>query len=567
MGLSERKKEIIRIPGSVLVQAGPGAGKTKTLVARAEHIYTVTQKRVALLSYTNAAADEIKIRINNDYPIYVGTIHSFCLKYILRPFLWLKNWPRFKVVPYAVLKEFTDEYSEELRSVYDKFQLIESLNKDLDGTYSNEPIENTPFTKRQLGELYDDYINSSGFVSYNEILYRSYVIINDYRFVRRSLASQFSEILIDEFQDTNVTQYEIIKLLKNENLCSFFMVGDPNQTIMTFAGAVEDIFSKAERDFSITSELLYETFRASDNVIKEYSRLIENHPAVNNYSQYKDSQVPVVFESCVEYHCRGCSKCSTKHNLAKQYLNEILEAGVPDSDIAIIAQRWQDANNIARYLINDFNIIGNGLLPKNLNHYTKDDNFILAKAFFNFIIKSNSKNLRSLYRVIDEILKINTIDSNIVKSINKIVYLIKQIDTDASFITGLEQTQTILQDEEIFSTVDLTEIINAFGSAISESHIQNWTFSKFIQILCGDSGIKCVTAHGVKGLEFRGVILIQVDESRYPYREWDSSNFCFIEASEDSVVSGRRLLYVAMSRSMEYLAVLSSKERSRYLNS
>ena len=114
-------------------------------------------------------------------------------------------------------------------------------------------------------------------------------------FVSKSLASKFYEILVDEFQDTNLYQYEILKSINHHGDCSFFMVGDSKQRIFSFAGAIEDSFEKAKIDFNAKHADLTEVYRSTNDIIKAYSALFENHPIIENKSDYSELSIEVSF--------------------------------------------------------------------------------------------------------------------------------------------------------------------------------------------------------------------------------------------------------------------------------
>ena len=99
---AKQKKAVYEFKGSALITASPGSGKTRTLVARGINKLESLPKHksIALITYTNAGADEIASRLITEKPVFIGTIHSFCLEYILRPFSWLNNWHRPRVISY-----------------------------------------------------------------------------------------------------------------------------------------------------------------------------------------------------------------------------------------------------------------------------------------------------------------------------------------------------------------------------------------------------------------------------------------------------------------------------------
>ena len=107
----KQKRVAYELAGNTIVSASPGTGKTKTLVARAQRKleFKPQHRSLALITYTNAAADEISARLHSDdKSIFIGTIHRFCLEFILRPFSWIYKWDKPRIITYDELKEFIE---------------------------------------------------------------------------------------------------------------------------------------------------------------------------------------------------------------------------------------------------------------------------------------------------------------------------------------------------------------------------------------------------------------------------------------------------------------------------
>jgi superfamily I DNA/RNA helicase len=125
---------VFNSPGNTIVSASPGSGKTRTLVARAQHKLDSLPHRkcIGLITYTNAGADEIASRLvtNQQSDVFIGTIHRFCLEFILKPFGWIYKYSKPKVISYDELMEFIE------------------LNPDLD--LGNSPLDELNKIKKTL---------------------------------------------------------------------------------------------------------------------------------------------------------------------------------------------------------------------------------------------------------------------------------------------------------------------------------------------------------------------------------------------------------------------------------
>lgn len=174
----EQKNAVFNHPNGVIINASPGTGKTKTLVSRALHkIESIPKyKKVALITYTNAGTDEISIRLVNKENAFIGTIHRFCLQFILRPYSWIYNWGKLRVLSYEEQLEFL-EVNSDINLGQNAIDELNKIKKNLDGTFetNNEWLYNISF--EELIERYIEYLDNINAIDFNEILYRSYKII------------------------------------------------------------------------------------------------------------------------------------------------------------------------------------------------------------------------------------------------------------------------------------------------------------------------------------------------------------------------------------------------------
>jgi superfamily I DNA/RNA helicase len=550
--LNEKQRTAVNEYGNIFVSAPPGSGKTRTLIARSEKKLENYDKPVALITYTNAAADEMRNRIDSEKKIFVGTIHKFCLEYILRPFGWLYDWENLKVISFDDKKEIKEEIKIRFGSKI-QYRFFDNVRKKLNGEIDLSNIDYS----FEIADFYFDYLRKNELVDFNEILYRAYKILDDNQFIRTSLASKFTEILVDEFQDINYFQYEIIKLLDKDKLCSFFMVGDFRQSIMRFAGAIDLEFEVIESDFNCRIIQLNKTYRSTDNIVDSYTSLFNDHPEIDNRSEVNDVKIKVNIKSCnSSYICRGCKNtCNNNVSIIERILNYLLEEGVEESEIAILSPWRNDAKKIGNKLAGKFNIVGPYVLPHSVKGIKSTSAFQLIKSLSKYFVKSSVSNLRNIKAAIENYLlennisikqeKINLLTKNLLITLFenenvKIIKALKNIESEFNRHFGVEQHE-------------LDEIINKIRLNRKEGLI----FSKYLRILSGIDGIFNQTIYAAKGLEFDAVILNRIDEGRIPH--WTAS-------SEKEFDDGRKLFYVGLSRAKRYLAVIHAYDESRFIS-
>jgi DNA helicase-2/ATP-dependent DNA helicase PcrA len=555
---SKQKKVAFELTGNIIVSASPGTGKTKTLVARAQKKLESMPKHksLALITYTNAGADEIASRLHvEEKEIFIGTIHRFCLEFILRPFSWIYGWNKPRIVTFDELNEFIEINADiDLGdSPLDELGKVKRLlNGELDKSVEWENVESLEY----IAELYFGFIASKKAIDFNEILYKSYKIISENRFVSDSLANKFYEISVDEFQDTNIFQYEILKAINQTATCTFFMVGDEKQKIYKFAGAIDNAFENASNDFNAKIENLDVTYRSTSNIINGYSSLFKNHPKLENESKYKNEDFKIIISEVANNDLIGYIENTIKQLIEK--CNASL------SEIAILTTSWRDAFLISRSIRQKYDVVGLGALPhRSINSST----FALIRCLSKFTFAPSIRNLRVIRRNVEFHALENNIlltEKELTFSVNSIITKIKDINLESTLLAGLNLLKVIFEEVFKIDNSDIQEIINS----ISNEEAEIWTLEKYFKTISGIDGITINTIHQAKGLEYDIVILNGVSENRIPYQrllERNGNNWIYEPLTDENLENGRTLLYVGISRAKAILILIHNWRPSLFI--
>jgi len=558
---TKQKKAVFDFKGSCLITASPGTGKTRTLVSRGVHKLESLPKHksIALITYTNAGADEIASRLITEKPVFIGTIHSFCLEYILRPFSWLNNWNRPRVISYEQQELFFEENSDidlEENFGQNKFDELGKIGKNIDSSLNCDVEWNHSITIQEVATRYYDYQAQLKVIDFNEILYRSYYILKNNPFVCKSLSSKFYEILVDEFQDTNLYQYEILKSIKDFGDCTFFMVGDSKQRIFSFAGAIENSFEKAMEDFNSEPLDLTESYRSTNNIVNAYSALFENHPIIENKSDYCNLNIDVNF-----FQTKKGNHQAIVNSVIKQLIEK---ADINLSEIAVLSTSWFTAYPLSKALRQNYHIVGLGALPhKSISNSTISLLRILSKHY----VAPSIRKLRSIKRNIEMHLLENGLQLSEKEFNNKTNALITRclaLDSEKDIVAGLKDVQDIFNNVFKVQHTTFDEILDK----ISQEEKQSWSIGQYLKTLAGVDGINCNTIHKVKGLEYDAVILNEMNENKIPYQKFlgkERGNYLYQELSEEDIENGRNLFYVALSRARKYLIILHNWYPSMFI--
>lgn len=554
----KQKKVAFELTKNTIVSASPGTGKTKTLVARAQRKLESMPKHksLALITYTNSGADEISSRLNSDgQDIFIGTIHRFCLEFILRPFGWIYNWNKPRIITYDELNEFV-EINSDIDLGENPLDELNKIKRLLNGALDiSVEWENTQSLEYIAG-LYFSFLDIKKSIDFNEILYRSYKIISENIFVPSSLANKFYEISVDEFQDTNIYQYEILKAINSNKSCTFFLVGDEKQKIYKFAGAIDNAFENAANDFEAIIEDLNITYRSTSNIINAYSSLFPNHPKLENKSKYKDIDYKIIISET--------TNANNNEYIEKILKNLIEKANVSLSEIAILTNSWRDAFFISRSLRQKYHVVGLGALPhRSMNSST----FSLIRCLSKFTLSPTIRNLRVIRRNIEfHALENNLIltEKELTFSTNSLISKVKDIDLSCTLIDGLRLLKESFESVFKINHSDFDEI----SSNIQEDEVVLWTLDKYFKTLAGSDGITINTIHQSKGLEYEVVFVNGVSENRIPYQrllERIGNNWIYAPATEDDIENGRTKLYVAMSRAEAILILIHNWKPSMFI--
>lgn len=300
-GLNDPQREaVLHKDGPIMIIAGAGSGKTKVLTTRIAHLmgyHDIDPFNILALTFTNKAAREMKERIERTLGnsearnLYIGTFHSVFAR-ILRAEANKIGYPNnFTIYD-------TDDAKSVLKTVINEMELDDKIYKP--GTvynrisaaknslvgpeeYMNDwgiQQEDARANRPMTGKIYEAYNRrcfKNGAMDFDDLLFKMYLLLKNHPDALSKYQRKFRYILIDEYQDTNTSQYEIIKLLgaMHENIC---VVGDDAQSIYSFRGAtIENIlqFSRNYEDVKLVK--LEQNYRSSNNILNVANQVIGNN--------------------------------------------------------------------------------------------------------------------------------------------------------------------------------------------------------------------------------------------------------------------------------------------------
>lgn len=605
-----QKKAVLHEKGPLLVLAGAGSGKTRVLTTSIAYLIeekNIDPRNIIAITFTNKAANEMKERISNllnmDVShLWIGTFHSICAR-ILRMNIdkigYDKNFTIYDSSDQKTLvKEIINElgFKEDITPREALNVISQAKNKSMT---PDEFLQlNTYYTKGdsyyEIYKKYEEkkfYYNALDFDDLiDKVLYLFSKDIETLKFYQE----KFQYVFVDEYQDTNNSQYELIKYFSGFHN-NITVVGDADQSIYSFRGADISNILNFEKDFKDADVIkLEQNYRSTDRILDTANVLIENNSErkdKNLWTDNKNGSKPIYRSTNVE---------SEEAKFVLDNIKELTYQGYDAKDFAILyrtnAQSRSFEEILMKNLIN-YKVIGG------LKFYDRKEIKDLV-SYLKIIV--NPKDDLALKRIINEpkrgignksIAELESISSlheismldlirldefrpllndrlkkladkfymplkDIFDNIDKykIVDLINEVLDKSGYLKMLETSYSVEDRSRI-------DNINEFISSAAEYEEENsddtiFDYLENLSLLSDldktedkDNSVSLMTMHAAKGLEFPIVFVVGLDEGLFPGKR---------SIDEGNVEEERRLFYVGITRAREKLFLTSSKSRRNY---
>ena len=609
--LNERQKEaVLATEGPVLVLAGAGSGKTTVLVNRIA--YMISEKHIRpwnilAITFTNKAAREMKDRIerllgDTAKDMWIGTFHSVCVR-ILRSCIDLLGYSRDFVIydtadTKTVMKECLRELDIDEKSfpVRNVLSIISNAKNDLMDAATFENVYKSDYRMSIIAKIYYRYqtkLRKNNAVDFDDIILNTVKILSENPDVLSKYQDKFQYILVDEYQDTNNSQYLLINLLAqaNRNLC---VVGDDDQSIYKFRGANIGNILNFEDDYSDVQKItLDQNYRSTQNILDAANSVISNNKGRMGKSLWTsngDGNKVFVYTGTNEYdEARYIARQIKKHfdeqgsfsdcailyrtNAQSRVIEEMLmRESVPYKVLSglrfydrkeikdIIAYlrvvyNPNDDVSLARIINEPKRKIGNATLEKARNIARDKEtslDAVISHADDYPEFKTAIKKLLSFSEIIQSLIKL--------KDTVTIEDLTGRILNDTGYMPALVMEDTTESKTRIENLGEFISVITEFEKNEETGN----TLGEFLENISLVSDIDgydenedsavLMTIHSAKGLEFPIVFLSGLEEGLFPgMRSMES---------DDDIEEERRLCYVAITRAKEQLYITKTISRT-----
>ena len=568
--LNADQVKAIEQPGSVFLTACPGSGKTRTLtykIARELSLLTSDKQRIVAITYTHRAADEIQERIEqlgvDTSQLWIGTIHSFCLEWILRPYAIYH--PELKNGFRVINAHDTERAHELLCSEHGGG--LRTFDCGHYFTSAGHVIACPDWKRAKVEALLQQYwaeLRANRQVDFEMILDYAYQLVRDIPSISVLLGSIFATVLVDEYQDTKEIQYAILgAILKaSGGKAKAFIVGDPNQAIYGSLGgyAITPAAFSALSGVSFTEMDLTVNYRSSDRIVTYFENFNQLTSKISAGGKYKS------FASAISYDS-STNRTAPVDEVVRLIRYNVESMGIVPREVCIVGPQWLPLAGMTRQLVAalpDYSFSGPGMVPfaRDIdNFWYKLSRIILTEASPQLYIR-RSRWAGEVIAALD-LAGINTASitrksllraSNTTTSAETdgLKYLLECFDAFFDAL-GIDRTSSPMLVEHYEAFVEgsqrrIERLIADGATAIAE-------VAMFRKVFDEKTGITVSTIHGVKGAEFEAVIAFGLLEGMVPHFNED-----------DKIAAANKLLYVICSRAKKNLHLISEVGRRRGQN-
>jgi DNA helicase-2/ATP-dependent DNA helicase PcrA len=621
-GLNEQQlAAVLHVDGPLMIVAGAGSGKTKVLTTRIAHLMNsgVDAFNILALTFTNKAAAEMKERVEKALGntearnLYIGTFHSVFAR-ILRADANKLGYPNnftiydtddAKNIIKNIVKEMNlDDKHYKPAFIYNRISaaknsLIDAENYRKD-TYIQQ--EDARGNRPLIADIYDSYSKRcfrNGAMDFDDLLFKMYLLLKNYPDALAKYQGRFKYILIDEYQDTNLAQYAIIKLLgaRNENIC---VVGDDAQSIYSFRGATVQNILQFQDDYEDARVIkLEQNYRSTQTILNVANNVIGNNKNQIPKQLWTDNsegeKITLVRTMTDNDEGKFVADAIKEQQMRNHYANKdfvvLYRTNAQSRSFEESLRRLNIPYKLVggtsfyqRKEIKDYlaylRIIVNPQDEENLKRIINYPARGIGKTSIDrIIIRANELNTTFWETIsnpdIDGLRSSNTDDFvNMINSfrtmlekenaydvafaIGKRTGLVKELYDDKS-VEGVARYENV--QELLNSIKEFTETPDEEGELLDKSlgsYLQQITLLTDADQDKGEDAdaVKLMTIHAAKGLEFPCVFLVGMEENLFP------SAMSMYDRND--LEEERRLFYVAITRAKQKLWITYANSRYRF---
>ena len=589
---SAQKKAIEHHWGPMLVLAGPGSGKTLVITRRTQWLIEkagVAPGNILVVTFTRAAASEMRGRFDRlmdgrHLPVSFGTFHAIFFTILKYAYQYRVENILTEDEKYGILRDIVHQIDVEMDDEKDfLINIAGEISRVKGDLMPLEHFYSANCSKDVFDEIYETYnrkLQRMRRLDYDDMLVQTWQLFKERPDILQAWQKKYTYILIDEFQDINRIQYEIIRMLANpEN--NLFVVGDDDQSIYRFRGAKPEILLGFTHDYpDAKMTILNHNYRSTGSIVKRAEALIRNN--VHRYTKNMTATREMGSEVLVKAFIKP----------ADQYLKMIREIvdmheqkEIPWEEIAIIFRtNVQMSGLVEQLMVYNVPFVMKDSVPNIYQHWIAKDIF----AYMNIAFGENRREdyLRIINRpnryISRSYLDEDPVNLNHVKDYYEhrewMLDRIEQLEYDLYMLASMAPYPAIqyirqsvgyeeyLKEYATYRGIKSEDLLEVLDELMDKSHAyktwEEWfkaidQYSETLKIKSRrrfeeSEGIRLLTMHGAKGLEYDIVYIPDANMGMTPHKKALTDS----EKEEE-----RRMFYVAMTRAKQDLRVYFTRER------
>ncbi len=602
---NKQYEAVSKTDGAFLILAGAGSGKTRVITYKIANLIAngVNPEKILAVTFTNKAAAEMRERASallkmKKLKVLVTTFHSLGVRILKETIGLLGYREKFSIYDDTDCKKILKDIITEMKLPEDKFN-PDILIYKISDIKMNMKISIEDAALETIYKRYEEYLKIHNAVDFDDLIRLPIVILRNHPEVLEKYQKKWQYVLVDEYQDTSVMQYEFIKLLaiKHKNLT---VVGDDDQSIYSWRGANPENILLFETDFHPVLEIrLEQNYRSTANILNAANSLIKNNSNRKTKSLWtngdngdmiklyaaddEESEAEFVLSLIRKlrrsgYEYRDIGILFRMNSQSRPFEELFREDNVPYKMIGSMnfferaeirdilsymrfIANTDDEISLVRIINNPKRGIGNTTLLELMNH-AKATNSGLYSTIRDFISldtlgKKTTPYLDDFYKLIEKYREKIFIPKNIA---NAVKILVQDIDYRSKLITELKESRKV--EIRLSNINQLIQSISRYENNPDNfepsvyDYLQKISLSNKDEDHDNDNAVNMMSIHSAKGLEFRAVFVIGAEEGLIPHHKTVSET--------GNIEEERRLFYVAITRAREKLFLSYPKMRMKF---
>lgn len=612
-GLNKAQRDAVSAPaGNLLVLAGAGSGKTRVLVHRIAWLVQVenhSPHSIMAVTFTNRAAAEMRGRIESmlNLParsLWIGTFHGLAHRLLKTHWQEAKLPQNFQIIDsddqLRLIKRVMKELAIDEKSFLPK-QVQHFINASKDEGKRANHVDAFDYYQKNMQRIYLAYeqmCQRGGLVDFAEILLRSHEIWLNNPDILKHYQQRFQHILVDEFQDTNTIQYAWLRVLAGNS--SYMMaVGDDDQSIYGWRGARIENIQRFTEDFADTQTVrLEQNYRSTAVILQAANAVIDNNPSrlgkklwtdgeegelIDVYAAFNEyDEARYVVERIQELlRKEHCSKADIAILYRSNAQSRVLEEAFIRSGVAYRiygGQRFYERLEI-KHALAYMKLVANNHDDAAFDRVVNVPTRGIGNKTIDELREIARDHGCSLWQAVNIAVEYGLLTPRARAALQAFQQLIRQMHEQTAALSldaltdqviklsGLKAHFAKEKGEVARSRLEnLDELINATAQYVDEEESETTVLQQFLSDVALDAGdnqaeegddcVQLMTMHSAKGLEFRFVFIVGVEENIFPSRLSSDT----VEGLEEE----RRLCYVGITRAMQQLFLSYAESRRLY---